>query len=170
MHPNDLFESDAAYYRCFDENHRLHSIVFLTFLQNILEVMGVVLKKNLNLAPKAAGPKPSRLVYHAICLLCRHLAREESVDVVAKWGAKLHGRDPEFREEVRKIMNSNRSGIRTEIARQFMTLEASGADQLNAAFERCEKALGLKNGIDPFLTFADLDAQVPIVDGTDSIA
>jgi hypothetical protein len=42
--PNDLFESDAAYERCFSER-RLRSIVFLTFLQNLFDTVGLVLKK-----------------------------------------------------------------------------------------------------------------------------
>ncbi|MBI2805512.1 MAG: AIPR family protein [Planctomycetes bacterium] len=162
-HPNDLFESDTAYENCFDEKRRLRSVVFLVFLQNLHDVMGLVLRKDLKLAPVAGGPRPARLLYHAICLLARYLAREKDVEFVSDWGKQLHGRDKNFREEIRKIMNSNKSGIRSELSRQFMTLESTKADDLNGAFERCKKVLGLKELIDPFATFANLDSEVPVV-------
>ena len=162
-HPNDLFESDTAYDSCFDEKRRLRSVVFLVFLQNLHDVMGLVLRKDLKLAPVAGGPKPARLLYHAICLLARYLAREKDIEFVSDWGRQLHGRDKSFREEIRKIMNSNKSGIRSEISRQFMTLESTKADDVNGAFERCKKVLGLKDGIDPFATFGNLDTEVPVV-------
>ena len=38
----------SAYARCFNENTRLRSMVFLTFLQNLHDTVGVVLKKDLN--------------------------------------------------------------------------------------------------------------------------
>lgn len=43
-----------------------------------------------------------------------------------------------------------------------MTLESSGTNEVNAAFERCKSALRLKDEIDPFAVFADLDDSVPI--------
>jgi hypothetical protein len=163
LHPNDLFESDAAYERCFNERTRLRSIVFLTFLQNLHDVVGLVLKKDLNLGAKGGGPKPSRFMYHTICLLTRHLAKQRMHDFVAEWGARLHYRDKGFREEIRRTLNSNSSGIRGEIARRFMTLESGSTNEVNAAFEKCKNALHLKDGIDPFEVFADLDDRVPVV-------
>ena len=131
------------------EKKRLSSIVLLTLLQNLHDVMALVLKKDLNLVPKEGAPKPARLMYHAICLLTRYLAKEDMRDFVALWGAQLHYKDKDFREEVRRILNSTKSGIRAELSRQFMSLESGSAEQLNEAFDRCKAALKLKDGIDP---------------------
>ena len=149
--------------RCFSEKNRLRSIAFLTFLQNLHDIVGLVLKKDLNLEAKGGGPKPSRFVYHAMCLLTRHLAKQRIHDFVAQWGARLHYRDKAFREEIRRTINSNSSGIRGEIARRFMTLESGNTNEVNAAFEKCKNALHLKDNIDPFEMFADLDDRVPVV-------
>ena len=162
QHPNDLFESDAAYERCFDEQKHLRSIVFLTFLQNVHDVVGLILKKDLNLAQKNAGPKPARLGYHTICLMVRHLAKEWMRDFVAKWGGQLHYKDAVWREEVRRVLNSQRSGIRLELAREFMSLESNKANDVTAAFERCKKNLRLGDNIDPFEVFGGLDEVVPV--------
>jgi len=162
LHPNDLFESDAAYERCFDEATRLRSIVFLTFLQNLHDVMGLVLKKDLNLTPKVSGPKPSRLIYHTICLLTRYLAKEGMHRFVAECGARLRYRDKAFREEIRKILNSHSSGIRSAIAKTFMTLESGEANEVNSAFDECKSSLRLKDGIDPFKAFSDLDEEATL--------
>jgi len=160
LRPNDLFESDTAYERCFNENTRLRSIVFLTFLQNLYDTIPIVLKKGLNLQPKVeGGPKPSYFMFHALCLLTRFLAREKSHDFVANWGAKLHFRDKDFREAIRKILNANTSGIRKEIAHRFMALGSTEADGVNAAFEECKRALDLKDQIKPFDVFAKLDEE-----------
>lgn len=163
FHPNDLFESDAAYERCFNERTRLRSIVFLTFLQNLHDAIGLVLKKDLSLEPRQGGPKPSRFAYHAICLLTRHLAKERMHDFVVEWGGHLHFRDKDFREEIRRVLNSHGSGIRSEIARRLMTLTAADtvtSAERTAAFEKCKSALHLRDGIDPFEVFADLDEKL----------
>jgi len=161
LHPNDLFESDAAYSRCFNENTTLRSIVFLTFLQNLHDIVGLVLKKDLNLEPKNRGPKPSHFVFHTICLLVRYLAKERRHEFVAEWGDKLHYRDKAFRDEIRKIISSYSSGIRKEIANRFMTLESGHTTAVSAAFEKCKSALHLKDGIKPFEVFANLDEAAP---------
>ncbi len=163
LHPNDLFESDAAYERCFNEKTRLRSIAYLTFLQNLHDVVGLVLKKDLNLEAKGDGPTPSRFMYHTICLLVRHLAKQREHDFVATWGARLHHQDKAFREEIRRILNSSNSGIRGEIDRRFMTLESGKPSEVNTAFEKCKKVLHLQDGIEPFETFADLDDTVPVL-------
>jgi hypothetical protein len=159
LRPNDLFENDAAYARCFNENTRLRSIVFLTFLQNLHDTVGVVLKKDLNLEPKEGGPKPSRFTYHTICLLARYLAKEHMHDFVMEWGTKLHLSDKGFREEVRRVLSSHKSGIRGEIAKRLMTLVSADANEVNAAFEKCKNVLYLKDGIRPFEVFADIDEK-----------
>lgn len=164
LHPNDLFESDKAYESSFDEKRTLGSIVFLTFLQNLHDVMGLVLKKDLNLAPKAEGPKPTRFLYQTICLLTRYLAREDMGEFVAEWGTKLYGRHGQLREEIRKILNSPKSRIRAEIAGNFMTLEHGDSETINAAFEKCQKNLKLRENTDPFAAFAELDENTPVFD------
>jgi hypothetical protein len=131
-------------------------------LQNLHDVVGLVLKKDLSLEPKEGGPKPYRLTYHVICLIARHLAKEEMHEWVAKWGAQLHYRDGAFREAVRKLLNSQRPGIRAELARRFMTLESGGANELREAFERSTTTLRLKDNINPFDVFAELDDRVPV--------
>jgi hypothetical protein len=119
---------------------------------------------DLNLAPKGKGPRASRLVYQVICLLTRYLAREDMRDFVSEWGTKLYGRHGAFREEIRKILNSQKSRIRTEIAWNFMTLEDGRAETLNSAFEKCQKKLKLRDNIDPFAAFAELDECTPVFD------
>jgi hypothetical protein len=157
LHPNDLFESDKAYEACFDEEKTLASIVYLTFLQNVHDVIGLVLKKDLNLEPKAGGPKPARFIFQTICLLTRYLAREDMSEFVATWGTRLYGRSGAFREELRKILNSPKSRIRAELAANFMKLEGGDTELINHAFERCQKDLKLRDNIDPFAAFKDLD-------------
>lgn len=157
LHPNDLFESDAAYARCFNEHTRLRSIVFLTFLQNLHDVIGLVLKKDLNLVPKKGGPKPSYFLFHTICLLVRYLAKESEHKFVADWGGRLHDRDKRFRQEIRKLLNSHSTGIRKEIANRFMTLESTDTGAISAAFEKCKNALHLNDAVKPFEVFAKLD-------------
>jgi hypothetical protein len=159
LHPNDLFESDAAYWRCFDEKKRLRSIVFLTFLQNLHDVIGLVLKKDLNLNPKKdGGPAPSRFIYHAICLLTRHLAKEKNNEFVQDWGGKLYYRNPEFRKAIRAQLIQ--SGIRAEFSKRLMALDSFDTTHVNAVFETCKNVLYLKDHINPFECFAELDIEV----------
>ena len=162
--PNDLFESDKAYGSSFDEKRTLRSVIFLTFLQNLHDVVGLVLKKDLNLAPKADGPKPTRFLYETICLLARYLAREDMGEFVAEWGTKLYGRHGQFREAIRAILNSSKSRIRVEIARNFMVLESGSSESITEAFEKCQKTLSLSENIDPFAAFAELDENTPTLD------
>ena len=113
---------------------------------------------------RSDGPKPARFVYQSICLLTRYLAREDMGDFVAKWGTKLHGRKGQLREEIRKILNSPKSRIRTEIAWNFMTLEFGDSETINLAFEKCQKNLKLRENIDPFAAFAELDENTSVLD------
>jgi len=167
QHPNDIFESDAAYERFFDEERRLGSLVFLTFLQNLHDNLGVILKRDLNLSPKYTGPKPTRVFYHTLCLFCRHLAKERDIEFVLNYGDRLYPKDRTFREEVAKRLRSQRSGIRNELSAQFMSLQSSDASEIQAAFERCESRLKLKNNVDPFDVFADLDSRTLSADEED---
>jgi hypothetical protein len=163
LHPNDLFESDAAYERCFNERTCLRSIVFLTFLQNVHDTMGLILKKDLNLEPKAGGPVAAWFKYHVVCLFVRHLAKSGMADFVTDWGDRLyrrHGKFPEFRGEVGRLLRSSDPGIRIHIARQFMRLESTNAEEVNPAFEKCKTALRLKDNINPFDVFAEIDADL----------
>lgn len=153
--PDDLFESDDIYGKVFDERRTLRSVVFLTFLQNLHDVVGLVLKMDLNLTPKADGPKPTRFLYETICVLTRYLAREGMGEFVAEWGTKLYGRNGQFRKEVRRILNSQKSRMRVEFAATFMTLERGAST--TEAFERCQKNLKLGEDFDPFAIFAELD-------------
>lgn len=157
--PNELFESDAAYKRCFDERKRSRSVTFLVFLQNLSDVASVILKKDLNLTQRGGGPKPSRLRYYTICLLTRYLARERQHDLVLEYGKSLVGRDRGFREEIAGILKSRKSGIREELNRQFIRLEAADGSSMANAFAAAQRALRLKDNIDPFDVFADLDAE-----------
>lgn len=155
--PNELFESDAAYARCFSEKKRLLSVTLLTFLQNVDDVIGVILKRDLNLSPQSAGPRPSRLKYHVICLLMRFLAREKQAEFITEYGTALFGKHQEFRDALTTELKSKRSGIRDALARNFMKLKDADAASINAAFERTQKELKLQDNIDPFAVFADLD-------------
>lgn len=165
--PNELFESDAAYNRCFDEKKRLQSIVFLTLLQNLHDVLGVILKMDLKLTPKAGGPRASRFLYPTMCLLVRHLAKENKREFVAEWGAQLFGRMPAFREAVRLELGPSRSGIRSAVAQHCMTLDSSDRKLVTQAFESCERMLRLKVDHDPFDAFADIDDEVPVTRADD---
>ena len=40
-------------------------------------------------------------------------------------------------------------------------LQSSGDKEIDAAFERCKNSLKLKDGIDPFVVFANLDESLP---------
>ena len=95
-----------------------------------------------------------------MCLLVRHLAKGKGRDFVAAWGDRLYGRDARFREQVRLELGHTRSGIKQGLASHFMRLESRDAKECHAAFEACEKSLGLKATIDPFEVFAEMDSEV----------
>jgi hypothetical protein len=67
-----------------------------------------------------------------------------------------------FREEIHKLLNSRSTGIRGESARRLMPL--TSADNVtsagtSAAFDKCKNVLYLKDNINPFDVFADLDER-----------
>lgn len=157
--PSHIFESEAAYQRCFS-NKRLSSIVFLTFLQNLHDLIFVVLKKDLNLKPTDYGPKPSRLGYYVMCLLVRYLAKYKYHNDVVEFGQVLWGRSSQFRIWVTKILDNYHSGIKRVIDEKFLSLPDSRTESLNESFRRAEASLYLKETIDVFEIFKDLDDRV----------
>lgn len=159
-HPEDLFESETAYDRCFSQK-RISSVVFLTFLQNLHDVVGVILKKDLNLVPVGGGPSPSYLKYRTMCLVVRYLAKQNDRDFIENYGVQLGGDSQNFRDDVRKLIK--RSGIRKELGDRFMTLDSREARLLDEAFERAQNVLRLRVNIDPFESFRELDRGVPLL-------
>jgi hypothetical protein len=157
-HPNDIFESDQVYDRCFSTK-RLASVTFLLFLQNLHDVLPLVLKKDLNLEPLEGGPKPAGLSFYVMCLLCRYLAKEGERDFVVEYGRKLWGRDRTFRKAVEKHLSNYRSKIKSALDEKFMTLEDRSIESLKAAFGRAEAVLRLGAQIDSFEAFKDLDER-----------
>jgi hypothetical protein len=155
-HPGDLFESDAAYDRCFSRK-RLTSIPYLVCLQNLDDVLGVILKKDLNLNPKGAGPRPARLKYYTLCLCVRYMAKAGLKEVVREFGGALQGKKHAFRNEIGRILRSKNSGIRDELSKRFMSLEAGDAATMNDAWERCQNTLHLRKNIDVFDAFSAVE-------------
>jgi hypothetical protein len=155
-HPADLFESDAAYERCFSRK-RLISIPFLVFLQNLDDVLGVILKKDLNLNPKGAGPRPARLKYYTLCLCARYMAKAGLQDSVREFGGALQGKKHDFRDAIRTILRSKSSGIRDELSKRFMSLDSSDAATMNDAWERCQNSLHLRKNTDVFDAFSAVE-------------
>jgi hypothetical protein len=155
-HPGDLFESDAAYERCFSRK-RLASIPFLVFLQNLDDVLGVILKKDLNLNPKGAGPRPVRLKYYTLCLCVRYMAKNGMSKSIKIFGDTLQGKKHAFRDEIGRILRSRSSGIRDELSKRFMSLDSSDAATLNDAWEQCQNTLQLRKNIDAFEAFSAVE-------------
>jgi len=160
-HPTDLFESEAAYSRCFNAK-RLRSLTLLTFLQNIHDVIFVVLKKDIGLTQRGPGPRPASLGYHAMCLLLRHLAKNKMHDFVSEFGRVLWGRANPFRERVAKVLGNYHSGIKGVLKEKFMPLPDARADSQNGAFRSAEATLRLRDDIDVFSVFAELDDESPV--------
>jgi len=158
-----ILEIDKEYDRCFSKK-RLASVTFLTFLQNLHDNLGLVLKKDLNLTPRNDGPKPSRLVNYVLCLLVRHLARTGQHEFILQRGDEIYGRDWQLREDIARVLRSPRSGIRSEVAKRFMYLESSKAAELKAAFDQVQRTLRLREDIDPFDIFSRLDERLAEVE------
>ncbi len=154
--PGHLFEIDSRYARCFSDK-RLSSVTFLVFLQNVHDTIGGVLKSDLGLEKKGEGPTPTRLKYYAMSLLCRFLAKENATEFVSKHGSYLCGGGgrSKFREELGKVLETRRSGIRGELAEKFMQLPSDEAELLQEAFERTLGSLRLRD-VDPFDAFRSL--------------
>jgi hypothetical protein len=157
-HPNRIFEDDKAYARCFSEK-RLASLTFLTFLQNLHDVLPLVLKRDLGLSQDGPGPRPSQLGFYVMCLLVRHFAKHRQSDVVTEYGEKLWGRDKSFRDEIRLCVSNHRSWIKGAIAEKFLGLPDRRSESLKAAFGRAEASLRLGGDIDVFGAFEELDSK-----------
>ncbi len=155
-HPNDIFESEKAYNRIFSEK-RLASITFLTFLQNLHDVIFVVLKKDMGFDQDENGPKPGSLGYYSMCLLLRYLAKEEEFEKIHEFGHNLWGRHKQFRSYISRMLDNRHSGIKGEIDEKFLDLEDKSEVSLKGAFERAQNSLRLGNNIDVFETFKNLD-------------
>src|SRR5262249_55610832 len=126
-HPNDIFESDQVYERCFSPK-RLVSVTFLIFLQNLHDVLPMVLKRDLNLEQDEGAPKPGRLAFFAMCLLCRYLAREDKHKLVVEYGRSLWGRNKAFRDDIASYLGNRLSHIKGAIEEKFMTLSDGSAE------------------------------------------
>jgi len=157
-HPSDIFESDAAYNRIFSAK-RLASLTLLTFLQNLHDVTSLVLKKDLGLVQDGKGPKPGSLGYYSMCLLVRYLAKHKEYELAREFGGALWGRKDPFRNKVAQLLGNRHSKIKGALKDKFITLPDTTADSLNDAFARAEASLRLKNDIDPFETFRNLDIE-----------
>jgi hypothetical protein len=158
--PSHIFEPDLSYQKCFSVK-RLSSIVLLTFLQNLNDVLSVILKKDLSLEWEGDGPRPARLMYYAMCLLMRYLAKTQEAALVLEYGDAIYGKGYAFRQEVVKRLDNWHSGIKGVLKERFMGLEDARAESLKAAFQKAENVLRLKGStIDPFETFKELDAQL----------
>ncbi|MDR4494793.1 MAG: AIPR family protein [Nitrospirales bacterium] len=155
-HPADLFESDAAYERCFSRK-RLNSIPFLVFLQNLDDVLGVILKKDLNLNPKGAGPRPARLKYYTLCLCVRYMGKVGLQECVRDFGGALQGKKHVFRDEIVRKLRSRSSRIRDELSKRFMSLDSNDAATMNDAWEHCQNTLLLRKNIDVFDAFSAVE-------------
>jgi AIPR protein len=159
QHVNDIFESDKAYDECFSQK-ALSSIVFLTFLQNITNVLTLVLKKDLDLDWNASQVKPNRISRHVLCLLVRYLAKKRRNDVIIEFGQRLWARDKQWRDEVKQHLDNYHSGIKREVEDKFMPIENPNSEKINSAFRRMESSLRLSDQIDVFAVFGSLDAEV----------
>jgi hypothetical protein len=157
-HPGDIFESDVAYARVFSAK-RLSSLTLLTFLQNLNDVIPLVLKKDLDLQQEGKGPKPGGLGYYAMCLLTRYLAKQNDEAIIQEFGGELWGRSEQFRFKVAQLLDNYHSGIKRGLKEKFLTLDDSTGESLNDAFARAEASLHLRNSIDVFEIFKNLDQK-----------
>lgn len=155
-HSSRIFESNKYYGSCFSKKH-LSSVVFLTFLQNLHDVIFVVLHSDLNLQQINNGPKPRRLGYYAMCLLVRYVAKHNYQDVVLEFGSDLWGNNHYFRGKIANLLGQRHAGIKAVIKEKFLSLSDSRESSLNDAFRRAEAILRLRDDIDPYDFFRNLD-------------
>jgi hypothetical protein len=156
---NDLFEGDPAYNRCFSQT-RTVSVHFLVFLQNLHNVLGVVLKNDIGLDWSTSYVKAGKVLYYALCLLCRYLAKNEVFGPLEDYGTATVGRDRALRDEIAKQLDNYHSRIKGQIQERFMSLEDSKTENLNVAFERAQKSLYLKDNVDVFEFVHNFDERL----------
>jgi len=158
IHPNEFFENDKSYNECFSEKN-LSSITFLVFLQNLHNVFPSVIKNYLGLERKDEGPRPANLVYYAMCLYVRYLAKDKKLhEIIHEFGYIVYKSSPQLRDLVVKHMGRN-SGIKRELKGRFIKLGDSRVETLDEAFSRAESALRLRDNLDPFEVFLDFDDE-----------
>ncbi|MDE2059867.1 MAG: AIPR family protein [candidate division NC10 bacterium] len=157
-HPNDIFESDRLYAKTFAPSH-VSSIAFCVFLQNLHNVLGVVLKKNLDLEPNPGAPKPSSLTYYTMALLTRYLAKEERHGDIITFGTTLWGGKKLFREKVCSWLDNYHSKVKRELKDRFMSLESKSNENMASAYQSCLATLKLSQ-VDPFKAFENLDNEI----------
>jgi hypothetical protein len=156
MNATDLFESDAAYNRCFSQK-RVASIHLVTFMQNVHNVLTVVLKNDLGLDWTTSHVKTGKLGYFVFCLFMRYLAKEKLFRMVEDYARALWARDRTLRDEVAKQLDNRHSGIKGAVRDRFMTLQSTKMEGINNAFQRMEASLRLGGNIDVFELFQDFD-------------
>jgi len=149
---SDIFEVKKAYDKCFNSK-RTKSITLLTFLENVHQVMSPILKNECELEQEKDGPTPTRLLYYSICLLMRHLAKENMTDLVEQYGQDLCWWNRDFRARVASILKRG-SGIRPELARMMKLINKSPV--LNEAFEEAQRKLRLGSYVNVFEKFNTL--------------
>jgi hypothetical protein len=155
--PSHIFEDDKAYSTCFSPP-RIASIVLLTFFANLHAAVPVVLQRDLDLKiPDPIYVRPKRIVYYTICLLVRYLAKNKRSDLVIDYGLELLGKNDNLRSAICEQLNNYHSGIKRVLETEFLSLQENRFENLGNAFKRAENKLYLKNNIDPFAVFADLD-------------
>jgi hypothetical protein len=155
--PSHIFESDQAYARVFS-GERTRSIRLLVVLQNLHDVLPAILKNDLGLEqqnPKA--PRKTRLLYYSMCLLLRYLARDGNRDWISMYGQELLGRQSGFRSDTVRELDNYHSGIKRALKERFLSLEETKAETLRDAFRRAAWDTGLKESINVFAAFGDVD-------------
>ncbi|MDD5065656.1 MAG: AIPR family protein [bacterium] len=142
MNLADLFESDAAYGRCFSDR-KTSNTPLLVFLQNIYNVFALVLKNDLGLEWRTSIVKSGRVQFFILCLFFRYICKEKKIDFIERYSTSIVGRDRFLREEVAKYLDNRHSGIKNAIVNKFMSLEDSQMESLNEAMTRSERSLRL---------------------------
>lgn len=154
----DLFESDAAYARCFSAK-RLASVHLHVFMQNVHNVLTVVLKNDIGLDWTTSYIKTGKIFYFVFCLMMRYLAKQERFDEVAKFSDYIWAKDRALRDVIAKFLGNRCSGIKEQLRVSIMTLENTKMEAINSAFQRIEKKLHLGPEVDVFSMFERFDER-----------
>lgn len=155
----DLFESDAAYDRCFSPK-RIHSKHLLVFLQNVSNVLPLVLRNDLALDWKISVIKTGAIHYYIMCLLMRHLVKSKQLEFVEEYGREIWGKNQHLRNALAKHLDNRHSGIKGQIKERFMTLADTSQSSVIDAFKKMSNTLRLTDTIDCFTPFENFDEQL----------
>ena len=154
--PSHIFEYDAAYAKIFSPE-RVQSAQALVFLQNLHDVLPAILKRDLGIQQEnPRAPRPSRVTYYVMCLLLRHLTKNQLQAWAVEFSEDLLGRERACRGAVTGMLGNHRSKIKSAINGVFMCLEDTSADTMRAAFRRASIDLGLRDNIDVFAMLGSL--------------